>query len=80
MDWQPIETAPRDGTDVLLFYPLEGLRHDWNPQVVIAGWRDYSRAPQLSGWVFQSRGVRGYSATFQPTHWQPLPTPPSDGA
>lgn len=73
-DWRPIKTAPRDGTDVILFFPLEGLNHDFNPQTIIASWRKTGRG---MSWIFQNRGVRGYSDCFQPTHWQPLPAPPA---
>lgn len=27
--WQPISTAPRDGTEVLTFSPTGGMRVDW---------------------------------------------------
>lgn len=74
--WRPIETAPKDGTDVLLFYPLDGLRHDWNPKIVIGHWRHFESATD-ENWVFQSRAVRGYSPTYQPTHWMPLPMAPT---
>lgn len=33
MDWQPIETAPKDGEDVLLWIPSES-------DFLIAFWRD----------------------------------------
>jgi hypothetical protein len=73
--WQPIETAPLDGTDVLLFFPLEGLNHKHSPQVIIASWRPLGRYGH--SWVFQNRAVRGYSSEYLPTHWQPLPAPPA---
>lgn len=70
--WQPIETAPKDGTDVFLFFPLEGLDHEVFATRVIASHRG-------GHWVFQGRAVRGYSDALQPTHWMPLPSPPNGG-
>ena len=67
--WQPIETAPKDGRDVLLWYPLEGLS-DTFERVLPAHWAH-------ENWVFQGRAFRGYSQAYQPTHWMPLPPAPT---
>jgi len=67
--WQPIETAPKDGTEVLLFFPLDGLDLRVWPQRIIAEYRH-------GLWVWQGRAVRGYSESYQPTHWMPLPQEP----
>ena len=61
MAWQPIETAPKDGTTVLLAWP-SGM--------VTAGYR--SRYENV-GWA-TPHGT--YSGVYQPTHWQPLPPAP----
>ncbi len=69
MEWQPIETAPRDGSSVLLF---DGER------VSYGGWIDVeaqgceeSEADLISeGWW--SVDLRENA----PTHWMPLPDPP----
>lgn len=64
-EWQPIETAPRDGTLVLLYvgrFAVDGfyLLH-WEPKAGAAG-----------AWVDDSgRGLVG-----EPTHWMSLPEPP----
>jgi len=85
--WQPIETAPRDGTRILAWTP-EG--HD------IVWWSDLNRdLPQEPGnnpgwWGFCWHTVPGrtrehgfgvdddyiWPAQNQPTHWMPLPEPP----
>lgn len=69
-DWQPIETAPKDNTDILL----------WNGRFVSVGrWNIcefYTRAQPYwateRGYMF---GVQ-YDRACQPTHWMPLPEPP----
>lgn len=67
-DWQPIETAPKDGTEILLFelqcydepYIATGIWHRWD-----GGER----------WL---PAVYGGARTdyFDPTHWMPLPDAP----
>ena len=63
--WQPIETAPKDGTRVLLFFPgfvIPVWVGDWHE-----GWR-----PEY--------GVRTPPIEDDPTHWMPLPAPPGKEA
>jgi hypothetical protein len=70
VDWQPIETAPKDGTRILL----------WDTdEAVIAKWDDISMGG-AKGWqvavVNMIGDVNYYDAAFNPTHWMPLPEPP----
>lgn len=58
--WQPIETAPRDGTRILVWRPREGDEYD--AHAAADYWSDKS-------W-YQSRRCQ------QPTHWMPLPPAP----
>lgn len=61
--WQPIETAPKDGTDVLLASFVDGA---WMYHVGGHG------KGFLSGlWIAGNDSP-------EPTHWQPL-VPPSEG-
>jgi hypothetical protein len=63
-DWQPIETAPKDGSAILL-WPGAKI---WTDQMTPAiGW--YARG---FGWTCSSAGASGDIAT----HWMPLPEPP----
>lgn len=70
MEWQPIETAPKD-KDVLLYLPRRGaIRGQWNSD-------KYARVPRPywshdREWIFGVRETRD----CQPTHWMPLPAPP----
>ena len=62
--WQPIETAPTDGSAVLLYPYMD----DWANMYVVYGYAT------LDGEWFST--VDGL--TFEPTHWMPLPEPPEE--
>lgn len=64
--WQPIETAPKDGTEVLLFVK-EYVTGD-SQQQVVGWWRTH-------GWVESYADEYG---VCEVTHWMPLPEPPND--
>ena len=72
-EWQPIETAPKDGTAILvtcgeLFAVVEWDEHAASyPSNEGVGWRDAGDI----GWA----GTQGH----MPTHWMPLPQPPEQG-
>jgi hypothetical protein len=67
--WQPIETAPKDGSPILIWQPGQewfnkvNSTHD-DYRYAIGYWR-----PE-GGW-----GNRN-SAHVEPTHWMPLPPKP----
>jgi hypothetical protein len=62
-DWQPIETAPKDGRHVLLYCEYYGIgRCAWE------SWRNVWRSDD------PNHGI-GFP---QPTHWMPLPAFPKD--
>lgn len=73
--WQRIETAPKDGTKVLLCRVLDA---DGRPMgdafgifcQVAAWWGEEDR------WVVYCDLIQDPSLHFEPTHWQPLPEPP----
>jgi hypothetical protein len=58
--WQPIETAPRDGTEILGAFQVTGpyASGKWTMTV----------------YIFAAGRWRGDA--FQPSHWMPLPEPP----
>ena len=66
--WQPIETAPMDGTEVVLFYP-----HLTDAGFVTAGYWYRGGEHYESHWYADL--VNGGASP--PTHWMPLPAPPS---
>jgi hypothetical protein len=72
-EWQPIETAPRDGTRIL----ATGGGLDANMEVV--SYLVDTGAWETPNYVLDDRDneAEGYS---RPTHWMPLPAPPKEAA
>ena len=70
--WQPIETAPRDGTAILVYRSDMGVfsAHYVSPCEFI---EDGDDEP---GW-FSTNG-HDLSGNDMPTHWMPIPQPPKD--
>ncbi|HWL04529.1 MAG TPA: hypothetical protein VNQ99_06270 [Xanthobacteraceae bacterium] len=68
--WQPIETAPKDRTD-LIFWVEDKVRF-------CGGWRNeqYAKNPRPYWTYATSMGVQ-YVRESQPTLWQLPPTPPA---
>lgn len=65
--WRPIETAPRDGTDILAAGRYGPIR--------VARWDE--KAPSLYSGVPGSWRANVYTfVELELTHWQPLPNPP----
>lgn len=66
--WQPIETAPKDGTEVL---------------GVVAGSLGTASVTCMVEGEWQCSDFDEYeyvSCTWEPTHWMPLPPPPGGEA
>ncbi len=64
-EWQPIETAPKDGSVILLWGRYWSDSQGWFPAPLQGQWnRDRWEA------------VWRYSFGVRPTHWMPLPEPP----
>lgn len=68
-EWQPIETAPRDGAWVLLAREFEWSTPGWWAEDNSEGdWYELNNHPSDS-WGGPLAGV---------SHWMPLPTPPGE--
>lgn len=76
-EWQPIETAPKDGTRVLVYgtYQWEDYLDRQQTGAVTAYYiaADFWDDEDI-GWVLIS--TNPYRDRAQPTHWMPLPEPP----
>lgn len=70
MDWQPIETAPKDGRTILVFDDGEVVTVKWRYDDRWGGaWgsEDYIQ----DGSIYDDALI-----AHSPTHWMPLPDPP----
>jgi len=86
---QPIETAPKDGKPILLYFsnPIDHWEVlGWSPSDIhfVVGWYDPDMWGQ-SNWSSNllregSADTDGHSSPIpleiSPTHWMPLPEPP----
>ena len=63
MEWQPIETAPKDGTRIIV------CRKSTNKYIPMVGEDRWGEFGGAHCWA------RSNSET-EPTHWMPLPQPP----
>ena len=69
--WQSMETAPRDGTEILVTFDGKSRVVHWDD----TGYRH--RKHGSFPWVCQS-GENAWRENI-PTHWMPLPPPPLPG-
>lgn len=67
MMWQPLDTAPKDGTKILLgrFVP----RDKYNGRIRVDWWHDGKKNDFIGFGEFNTR-------YWPATHWMPLPDPP----
>lgn len=74
--WQKIETAPRDGTPILLFSPAS--RMDDPTNIVVGKFETYGADNEW--WAFCEEVLADIAGRIEPepTHWMPLPPPPSE--
>jgi hypothetical protein len=74
--WQPIETAPRDGTWILLAGGTIdcGWDSEQRPHCVVG---QFLAAAQPQCWQFAWYDSGYYGEYDRPTHWMSLPEPPS---
>lgn len=77
-EWQPIETAPKDGTEILGFERMKTGDYFKVVYWTLDGDDIYGNGGNpVPGWTAPDDG---YVGGFSPTHWQPLPDPPEADA
>jgi hypothetical protein len=64
MEWQPIETAPKDQTEIIVLCGAKDIRLGWF----------FAPSSLTQNWLDQN-GKR-----IKPTHWMPLPPAPDGDA
>jgi hypothetical protein len=69
-DWHPIETAPRDGSIILLTHAGRTLAGYYGLAQAAMQVESDKRHP----WEFLDE-TNGTNAVTDPTHWMPLPSP-----
>jgi hypothetical protein len=82
-EWLPIESAPKDGTDIIVGFDVTTV---WI--VHVAWYIDGSESsgadtPDDIGWwsyVRHSVTQEKLEGIYEPTHWMPLPEPPAASA
>lgn len=67
--WQPIETAPKDGTQIVLL---------WDGKVVVGHWfrGESVWSGPAQNWIKDQWGLNSVAYRSAPTLWQPLPAAP----
>lgn len=63
-DWQPIETAPKDGSVFIAAWKCDG-----SGDIIVSG--------DVHWWRPRRQFLSVADGLIYPTHWQPLPAPPA---
>ena len=71
MKWQPIETAPRDGTPIILYI-------HWCRKVRTGHYSNKSGTITTPRWIVHWTENNKTKVAMEPSHWIPLPEPPED--
>ena len=74
--WQPIETAPKDGTEIIGYGVVAGEINGPDDAPRLAAIRWSGGRTDWPGHHWDVCATDAYSAWMSATHWMPLPTPP----
>jgi hypothetical protein len=71
-EWQPIETAPKDGTAILAYgLCLADVGSSFGPKTAVV-----IHDPNGGDYSWRLDGGGPYPTGMKATHWMPLPIPP----
>lgn len=74
MTWMPIETAPKDGTHIMVWEPtFKSIEFSW--------WGNDYNVKDYLGWLCgdgDDWSTGFYHTPITPTHWMPMPNPPEE--
>ena len=76
MEWRDIESAPKDGTSILLGYfhrNLDNAIYEEGGEPIVARW-----SGRRNCWIAR-QAVLNSGGPFSPTHWMPTPGVPTEG-
>lgn len=65
MTWQTIESAPKDGTEILAWDGYDMTTVSW-----------FQATPKYGAWHLVAAGAYAEDCDWEPTHWMPLPEEP----
>ena len=72
--WQPIETAPKDGTKIIVYFPALG-------KAATAHWSKSCNNRTDGKWPWSYHvGSQAFNRWEAPTHWMPLPPAPGSAS
>lgn len=79
MEWQPIETAPKDGTQILLYaeqatVDLARLAF-WNDGAMWDSQGFNSQEQAVGWWSYRNCVAQEKITAWEPTHWAPFRAP-----
>ena len=85
-EWQPIETAPKDGTAILVWFDFATVSivhiawyrsaEEWENSGQYCGWGTFK--DWIGWWCYPEHSItqKKLEGPTNPTHWMPLPEPP----
>ncbi len=76
-EWQPIETARKDGSKILIFVDGEIKIAYWSKTPRWWPWDGGLERPCWVGFTCGDDWFNEYWSETNPTHWMPLPDPPA---
>ncbi|HYF54177.1 MAG TPA: hypothetical protein VEA41_07955, partial [Salinarimonas sp.] len=81
MSWEPIETAPKDGTEIIVGVDIATVwiaRNAWWDDGEAWDTQGFDSQAEAAGWwsPTSSVGQQKLAGLYEPTHWMPMPAPP----